>query len=135
MSWPDLSATEVGRFFGADLDAIAWLAEEGNLDDEPGGKSGRLGRVVGGVSFDSFGGIGDLEFDGGREVDGDRAVFDKENFNFLAFGEEVFGIADEGSIETGGLEGLHVHEVVGSGLGVGKLELLAVGIDDVDLFA
>lgn len=105
------------------------------MHDQAGFQSGRLGGIVGGVAFDALGGFGDFQLYGGGKVDTHGRAFDEENFYFLAFLEEVFGISHKFIGKSDVVVGLHVHEVVNAGFGVGELELLAVGFDDVDLFA
>ena len=129
-----LGPSEVGAVLGADLDDIALFVEEGDLHRDTCFEDGGFGGIVGGIAFQTFRGVGDLQFDVVGEVDGDGVAFDEEDFDDLAFFDEVFGVADETFVDADGLVGIGVHEVVGAGLGVGELELLAVGIDNIDLF-
>ena len=68
-----------------DFEDVAGFDEEGNLDGDAGLEGGGLGRVVGGVAFDAFAGLGDFEFDGAGEIDGDGVAFEEENFNWVIF--------------------------------------------------
>ena len=126
----ELSPADVGTVGGADFEDVAFFHEEGDLHRDPGLKSGGFGRVVGGVAFDAFGRFGDGELDVDGEVNGDCRSFEEENFHLLPFLEVVLGVTDEGFVKGDGLVGAEVHEVVACGVGVGELELLAIGLDD-----
>ena len=130
-----LSAPEVGAVFGADFENVAGLYEEGDLDGDARFESGWLGRIVGGVAFDALGRIGDLELHGRGKVDADSGTCDEEDFDLLAFFDEVLSVAHELIGKSGGLVCLHVHEVEHAGFPIGKLELLTVGFHDIHLFA
>lgn len=125
-----LRAADVRTVSSANLEKVAFFHEEGDLHRDAGLESGGLGRVVGGVAFDALRRFGDSEFDVHRKVDRDRCAFEEEHFDFLAFLEVVLGVADEGFVEGDGLVGAEVHEMEACRVGVGELELLAVGLDD-----
>ena len=129
-----VGATEVAVVLGADLNPVTLLHEKWNLNSQAGFENGRLGRVVGGVALDALRRLGDLQFDGIGQIDGNRIALNEEDLDDATFLDEVFGISHEILIDADGVISGGVHEMVGSGLGVGELELLPVGLDDVDLF-
>lgn len=129
-----VGATEVAAVLGADLDDVALLDEKRDLHGHSGFEDGGLGGVVGGVTLDPLGGLGDFEFDRIGKIDGDGISLDEKDLDELAFLDEVLGISHKSLVDADGFVGVGVHEVVGSGLGVGELELLAVGFDNVHLF-
>ena len=65
-----------------DLDPFALRQVLGHLDDQAGLHGGGLLDVAGSVTLDAFGALGDLEGDGGRNVDGDGDLVDEENVGF-----------------------------------------------------
>src|SRR4051794_3222842 len=79
--WPEgaatapLHAAEVrASLAGVDLDLLALLDEERDLDLVTGLQGGRLGPTGGRVADDTGLGVGDLELDRGRELDEEHAA-------------------------------------------------------------
>src|SRR4051794_38619644 len=81
VGWPEgaatsaLHAAEVGATLaGVDLDLLALLDEEGDLDLVAGLQRGRLGPAGGRVADDAGLGVGHLELDRGRQLDEEHAA-------------------------------------------------------------
>ena len=121
---------------GVDLDALAFLDEEGHADLDAGFDGGVLHGVGGGVASEAGLGVGDDGLDERRQLAGQRGlgVGLDGDLNILAVLEELRGVDDLlGDVDL--LVGLGVHE----DMHVAFLVEVGVGTtldaDDVDLGA
>src|SRR5690606_15391194 len=116
-----------------DLDAVTLLHEERHVDDQAGLQCHRLRGPGAGVAFDPGLGVGDLQFDGGRQFDTDRVAVVHHQGDGGAVGE-VPGRRADVVLGKGDLAVVvEVHEVVTQVVGVEELvfDPVDVGLGDV----
>ena len=109
--------------------------KRGDVDGEAGFEGGGLGGSGGGVAFDAGVGLGDLEWDGGGEFDGDGVFADDQDLGFGVFGQVVDGVADDIEGERLLLVGIGVHEVEQVAVAVEVLHGPVLGADAAELGA
>ena len=127
-----LSAAEVFLVLGADLDLLALLDEERDVDLEAVFAGDRLLDVAGGVALDGGRGFEDFDDDGRGEVDGDGLIFDEEDHVGGARNQELLGVSEGGGRDVVFLVGAGIDEDVAAVGLIGHLKGLGAVVEDVE---
>src|SRR5690606_22962039 len=120
---------------GVDLDRIALVDEQRNLDDETGLELGGLERAGDGVSPHTGIALDDLEFHRVGQRHADRLAPVEEDVDLRVLLEEVLRVAEHVLGEEGLVVGLLVHEVVVRPLLVEELHRTLLEVGTVELLA
>ena len=113
-------------FAGArvDLDLVAGVDEQRNLNHLVGLQRRRLTRAADAITLNAGVGVGDSELDGGRNLDGhDLAVVEGDD-GHRVFNHVIGGITERDRCDVLLVVGLHVHEDVIVAIAVEELHVL-----------
>src|SRR5579859_3575529 len=105
-----VDALEVGAGARVDLDPLALLDEERDVDDGPRGELGRLGGTARSVALDTGLAFGDLEDDARRKVDADRDAVVDRNLAVQPLAQEPNLVTDLVLHHVDLLAGARLHE-------------------------
>ena len=103
-------AAGVGTVLGVDLDAVALIDEQRDLNLGSGLNGGRLGAGVGAVALQARLGVGDGQDHGARQIDAQRGAVVEGDQAVGAFEQELGLVAQKGLRNHDLIVGGHVHE-------------------------
>jgi hypothetical protein len=106
-----------------DFDLFAGLDEERGLHRDAGFQKDRLLDVVGGISTDAFGRVGNRQHDAGGQLDRNSFVSDERDRDGAIFNQVIFDVAQDFRREGGGLVGFRI----------GKNEIITVFVTEIHL--
>ena len=121
-----LGAAEVTTIHRSDLDDLAFLDEERNLNNETRLEGRRLLNVARSITFDTVSALYNLEGDGRGKIDGERTILDEENIHLAARSQIILHVTELLGSEFDLLEGLGIYERIGAAINVAKFKLTTI---------
>ncbi len=130
-----VDALQVLALLRVDLDPLALLDEERHVHHGAGGHRGGLRRAAGGVTLHPGLAGADLQRDVRRQIDADRQAVEDGDVEVHAVAEPLGVVADLVARHVDLLTGLGVHEHEVLALGVDVLELTRLDVGGLQLLA